>query len=203
MAGGNTELGNIRVAIDERIETSVVNHVHPHGHTHNYGISSPADKLILGEEMEPTYRSNEDFRMTRWTTTDNTNIGIDRGIRDLSIVGEWMRHCPSTGNWSFSSSAKQEKETMLRRVVRILVYDNDEKVLDEYALVYISGPFVTSLSNNEILLGKAAEINKALEIYNTSREATFDQEETNRQGRNVYLLKTKLSDLIKLVVNIA
>lgn len=96
---------------------------------------------------------------------------------------------------------KQEKKTVSRRMVRVVVYDDDKRVPDHQAVVYQSGLFCSSLPENELLLEMAGEISEGLVRYNEVRTALLDEKESNSQGRDVFLRAVRLNDLEKTVIS--
>jgi len=150
-----------------------------------------------------------------WTRVKDNTAG-DGGIGKVTVfpdIGghpapEWIYHKPYDGMSVISNIPldkqvdKQEKKTVLtRRMVRVVVYDNDERVPDHQAVVYQSGLFCSSLPENELLLEMAADINEELERHNRLRAQLLDEKESNNQGREVFLRAIRLNDLEKQVIN--
>ena len=87
---------------------------------------------------------------------------------------------------------------MIRRFVRVLIYDPDERVSPEYALVYVGKPFLTDDTDEEIFLGM--NFNDLLETYNATRTTLVDKALSREMGDNIFLEPVKIRDLVRRII---
>ena len=93
---------------------------------------------------------------------------------------------------------------MSRRIVRLFVYDPDERVSDDEALIWnTEEPFVTSVSESDLWIEFGGDLMEYLGHHNDKRGETLDQEESRIRGHDVFLPPITLADVVKKVVVIA
>ena len=133
----------------------------------------------------------------------DTNKAIDEGWREL------MAACSGQITYEINYEPAFENEgepKMSRRVVQLFVYDPDERVPDDCALIYVTGeddPTVTSISDSDLWIAHGEELMSQLAEHNRFRTHHCDREESRVRGRDVFLPPITLADVVKKIVVIA
>lgn len=95
---------------------------------------------------------------------------------------------------SETNTKKEKKMSQQRRMVHVLVVDPDLKVPDEQSVLHDSKEFVTSKTDEELKYD--LNLKTMLEEHNVVRGKVVDEAASEKRGKDIFLKKIKISNLV-------
>lgn len=133
--------------------------------------------------------------------------GSDWGDKLKQAMEKFAKDAQKQIDAGVNKSQKKDKQKkkgefyVMKRLVQVVVVDPDKRVEDQFSVVHMGEPHVTSLADEDLLL--EVDLKAALAEHNMVRKKIEDEDRSDKRNKAVYLKVVKVSDLEVKVITIA